>query len=191
LRPEKKAKDRVRLIKLAQSISKQFKFNASDSIFDIYAKVVKKVKLPTKRVVMNGKVNLKAAKRVRAFKYEKFTVQPDREKVERQLVYGLNTQVPIKINGFVKTNGRQRFDVRTKKWVPNASNRYIGNEWNYKPSLNVNKLNFINQSIWNDIPIVNTLYGYKRSRDSWVPARVLEEVASIPFVGLEKGRNLI
>lgn len=191
LRPEKKAKDRARLIKLAQSISKQFKFSASDSIFDIYAKVVKKVKLPTKRVVMNGKVNLKAAKRVRAFKYEKFTVQPDREKVERQLVYGLNTQVPIKINGFVKTNGRQRFDVRTKKWVPNTSNRYIGNEWNYKPSLNVNKLNFINQSIWNDIPIVNTLYGYKRSRDAWVPARVLEEVASIPFVGLEKGRNLI
>ena len=191
LRPEKKAKDRARLIKLAQSISRQFKFKASESIFDIYAKVIRKVKLPTKRIVMNGKVNLKAVKRVRAFNHEKYTIQPDREKVERQLVYGMKTLVPLKINGFVKTNGKQRFDVKTKKWVPNTSNRYIGNEWNYKPALNVNKLNFIDRSVWKNIRIVKTLYGYKPTRDAWVPASILEEAAAIPFVGLQQGKNIV
>ena len=191
LRPEKKKKDRVRLIKMAKTISPYFKFKASESIFDIYAKVVKKIKLPTKRIIMNGRVNLNMVKRVKAFKYEYYTIQPDTEKVERQLVYGLKTLVPLKINGFVKTNGRQRFDVRKKQWVQNDSNRYIGNEWNYKPSLNINKLNFVNKSIWKNIELKKTLYGYKKNRDAWVPEYVLEEAAAIPFVGLQRGEIIV
>ena len=184
LRPEKKAKDRARLIKLAQSISKQFKFTAADSIFDIYTKVVKKVKLPSKRIIMNGTVNLRAAKRVMPMKYEKYTVQPDIDKVYRQFVYGVKSITPLKIESFVKTNGQQRFDVKTKKWVVDNSNRYIGNQWMYRPSLDIEKINFINSDIWTDIEIINTLYGHKPSRDSWVPAAILRRAAQIPFIGL-------
>jgi len=183
LRPEKKAKDRARLIRLAQAISKGMKFTTSDSIFDIYFKVIKKLPSRTKTVVMNGKVNMRVAEQKDPYKYEKYTIQPDGEKLKRQLVYGMNTLVPLKIKGFVKTDGRQRFDVRKKKWVQNNSPRYIGNEWNYKPALNLNKLNFVDESVWNKINITNTLYGYRENRDAWIPEGVLLGAAMIPFVG--------
>jgi len=187
LRPEKKAKDRARLIKLAQAISKGMTFKASDSIFDIYFKVIKKLPSRTKTVVMNGKVNLRVAERKDPYKYEKYTIQPDSEKVKRQLVYGMNTLVPLKIQGFVKTNGQQRFDVHKKKWVENNSLRYIGNEWNYKPSIELNKLNFVNESVWNRVDIRSTLYGYKPERDGWIPDGIMYGAASIPFVGMRTG----
>ena len=186
LRPEKKAKDRARLVKLAQSISKGMTFKATDSIFDIYFKVVKKLPTRTKTIVMNGKVSMRVAQNKNPTKYEKYTIQPDAEKLKRQLVYGMNTLVPLKINGFVKTNGRQRFDVKKKKWVRDNSLRYIGNEWNYKPSLNLNKLNFVNESKWNKINTLNTLYGYNPTRDKWIPEDVLRRAAFIPFVGMKE-----
>jgi hypothetical protein len=185
LRPEKKAKDRARLIKLAQTISKGMKFRATDTIFDIYFKVIKKLPSRTKTLVMNGKVDMRVAQQKDPYKYAKYTIQPDGEKLKRQLVYGVNTLVPLKINGFVKTNGRQRFDVRKKKWVKNDSLRYIGNEWNYKPSLNLNKLNFVNESVWNKLNTRNTLYGYNPVRDKWVPEGLLIRASLIPFVGME------
>jgi len=93
--------------------------------------------------------------------------------------------VPLKIKGFVKTNGRQRFDVRKKKWVENNSLRYIGNEWNYKPALNLNKLNFVNQSVWNEVNLRSTLYGYRPERDGWIPDGILYGAAMIPFIGMQ------
>ena len=185
LRPEKKAKDRARLIKLAQAISKGLTFRATDSIFDIYFKVINKLPSRTKTVIMNGKVNLRVAEQKDPYKYQKYTIQPDGEKLKRQLVYGMNTLVPLKIQGFVKTNGRQRFDVRKKKWVANNSLRYIGNEWNYRPALDLNKLNFVNQSVWNEVNLRSTLYGYRPERDGWIPDGILYGAAMIPFIGMQ------
>ena len=182
LRPEKKVKDRTRLIKLAKSVSPKFTFKTSESIFDIYAKVVKKVKIPTTRVVMNGKVSVKAAMAVNPAKYLKYTSILDESKVDRQYLYGLKSLLPIELYGFVKTHGRKRFDVKTKRWVNNRRPQYIGNYWQYRPSMNIENLNFVkNTNI--DLDSWRLLYGLNFRRDAWVPFSIIDNAAAIQFIG--------
>ena len=184
LRPEKQAKDRARLIKLAVSVSKQFTFKASESIFDIYAKVMKKVKIPKKTIVMNGRVKVDDAMRVNPAKYLKYTSVLDESKVDRQYLYGLKSLLPIELYGFVKTHGRKRFDVKTKKWVNNTRPQYIGNYWQYRPSMNIEKLNFVkNTNI--DLSSWKLLYGLNFRRDAWVPFKIIDSAAAIQFIGYE------
>ena len=184
LRPDKQAKDRARLIKLAMSVSKDFKFSASENIFDIYTKVMKKVTVPTKRITMNGRVNLDAAMRVNPMRYIKYTSVLDESKVDRQYLFGLKSLLPINLYGFVKTHGRKRFDVKTKKWVNNYRPEYVGNYWQYRPSMNIEKLNFIkNTNI--DLNSWRLLYGLNFKRDSWVPFKIIDSAAAIQFIGYE------
>lgn len=184
LRPEKKMKDRTRLIKLAQSLSSDVKITRSDTIMDIYYKIAKKIPSSRKTIAMNARVSMVAASRVNPLKYAKYTSEPDYDKTMRQFVYGMSTLVPLKVRGFVPTAGRQRFDVNRKKWIRNDSRRYIGNEWNYKPSMNINELNFINERAWKSVNTLNTLYGYQPMRDAWAPVGVLRAASFIPFVGI-------
>ena len=185
LRPEKKVKDRTRLIKLAKSVSPKFTFKTSESIFDIYAKVVKKVKIPTTRVVMNGKVSVKAAMAVNPAKYLKYTSILDESKVDRQYLYGLKSLLPIELYGFVKTHGRKRFDVKTKRWVNNRRPQYIGNYWQYRPSMNIENLNFVkNTNI--DLDSWRLLYGLNFRRDAWVPFSIIDNAAAIQFIGYSR-----
>jgi len=182
LRPEKQAKDRARLIKLAMSVSKEFKFTESESIFDIYAKVMKKVHVPKKIIAMDGRVKVDDAMRVNPMKYVKYTSVLDESKVDRQYLYGLKSLLPINLYGFVKTHGRKRFDVKTKKWVNNTRPQYIGNYWQYRPSMNIEKLNFVkNTNI--DLNIWKVLYGLNFKRDGWVPFKIIDSAAAIQFIG--------
>lgn len=182
LRPEKLKKDRARLIKLAMSVSKQFKFKESEDIFDIYTKVMKKVKVPTKRISMNGRVSADAALRVNPVKYLKYTSVLDESKIDRQYLYGLKSLLPIELWGFVKTHGRKRFNVKTKKWVNNKRPEYIGNFWQYRPSMNIEKLNFVkNTNI--DLSSWKLLYGLNYRRDAWVPFKIIDSAAAIQFIG--------
>jgi len=184
LRPEKKAKDRARLIKLAQSVSKQFTFKTSENIFDIYSKVVKKVHVPTKKIEMNGRVSLEAAMRVNPAKYMKYTSILKESKVDRQYLFGLKSLLPIELKGFVKTHGRKRFDVNTKQWVDNTRPEYIGNFWQYRPSMNIEKLNFVKNSNYN-MNSWKVLYGLNYRRDGWVPFKIIDSAAAIQFIGYD------
>ncbi|QIG59600.1 hypothetical protein [Dishui Lake phycodnavirus 2] len=184
LRPEKKVKDRERLIKLAQSVSKQFTFETGETIFDIYAKVMKKVHVPTKRIDMNGRVSVEAAMRVNPAKYMKYTSVLKESKVDRQYLFGLKSLLPIELYGFVKTHGRKRFDVNTKRWVNNTRPQYIGNYWQYRPSMNIEKLNFIKNANYN-MNSWKVLYGLNYRRDAWVPFKIIESAAAIQFIGYD------
>jgi hypothetical protein len=182
LRPEKIEKDRARLIKLAMSVSKEFKFTKTENIFDIYKKVMNKIKIPTKRILMNGRVSVDAALKINPGKYIKYTSVLDEAKVDRQYLYGLKSLLPINVYGFVKTHGRKRFDVRTKKWVDNKRPEYVGNFWQYRPSMNIEKLNFVkNTNI--DLSSWKLLYGLNYRRDAWVPFKIIDDAAAIQFIG--------
>ena len=182
LRPEKKVKDRMRLIKLAKTVSPKFTFKTSENIFDIYSKIVKKIKIPTTRVMINGKVSMNAAMRVNPAKYMKYTSILDESKVDRQYLYGLKSLLPIELYGFVKTHGRKRFDVKTKRWVNNRRPQYIGNYWQYRPSMNIENLNFVkNTNV--DLDSWRLLYGLNFRRDAWVPFSIIDNAAAIQFIG--------
>ena len=84
LRPEKKEKDRQRLVKLAQLLDK--KVTASDSIDDIFKRVrsllIKKRAPATKK---NARVSVAQATRIDPYKYKNYTTKPSEEKLSNRL----------------------------------------------------------------------------------------------------------
>ena len=177
LRPEKKDKDRQRLLKLIKLIDAKLNLNTSiDAAFKhIQGKLAKRS--PTRKVYRN--VSMNRASRIDPQKYSKFTTKPRADRLSKQFVYGLNpvlnnTNVP----GYTATSGNKRFDLNTLKWKTNTNNSYVKNEYKLRPNnaqklpANINKL--------------KTLYGYKPSRNKWIPRSVLEKAAAIPYIGLKK-----
>lgn len=177
LRPEKKEKDRQRLLKLAKLVNAKTQTNASidDTFKRIQGKLVKRV--PTRKVYRN--VSMARAYRIDPQKYSKFTTKPQVDRLSKQFVHGLNpvlnnTNVP----GYTATNGNKRFNLNTLKWKKATNNSYVKNEYKLRPN-NAQKLP----------PTINklkTLYGYKPSRNKWVSESILEKAAAIPFIGLKK-----
>jgi hypothetical protein len=132
--------------------------------------------------MINGKVSVAAAMRVNPAKYMKYTSILDESKVDRQYLYGLKSLLPIELYGFVKTHGRKRFDVKTKRWVNNRRPQYIGNYWQYRPSMNIENLNFVkNTNV--DLDSWRLLYGLNFRRDAWVPFSIIDNAAAIQFIG--------
>jgi|TARA_B110000908_G_C10248997_1_gene450665 hypothetical protein len=179
LRPEKKEKDRQRLIVLGKMFSKSVK--QTDSIDDIFKKVRTKISAkPMPLISQYRNVNIKAASRVNPRNYSQFTTEPMKERLSKQLVHGLKTVVPnTKIsNNYEKTSGNQRFDLKTQKWktVTNAS--YVKNEQTFRPKEA--------QKIAKNLNVKKTLYGYRPNRNDWVSKTILNKSSNIPFVGLKK-----
>jgi hypothetical protein len=168
LRPEKKEKDRQRLIKLAQLLDK--KVTASNSIEDIFKRVkrliTRKSAPATKK---NAQVSVSQAKRIDPYKYKNFTTKPSEDKLSKQIVHGLKPVTNnTNINGYKKSSGNQKLNLKS----------YVKNEVNLRP-VNAKKLP-------KNINPLNTLYGYNPRRNAWVPKNVLNKSAAIPFVGLKK-----
>lgn len=178
LRPEKKEKDRQRLVKLAQLLDKKVK--ATDSIDDIFKRVksliIKKGAPATKK---DARVSVARAARVDPFKYKNFTTKPSKEKLSKQIVHGLKPVTKnTNVNGYKNSSGNKRLNLKTLKWKNVNNNSYVKNEFNLRPE-NAKKLP-------NNLNFVNTLYGYNPRRNTWVPKNVLNKSAAIPFVGLKK-----
>lgn len=179
LRPEKKEKDRQRLVKLGKIFVKTIK--ATDSMEDIFKRVKPKLIKATvqrkKREVVN--VPLKKALNVNPYEYKNYTTEPSKDKLSKQLVYGLNPVVKnTNVNGYKNSNGNQRFNVGAFKWKNVNNTSYVKNEYKLRPS-NAQKLP-------NNFQIDKTLYGYNPNRNQWVPKKLLNKSAAIPFVGLKK-----
>ena len=177
LRPEKKEKDRQRLVKLAQLLDKRVK--PTDSIDDIFKRVksliIKKGAPATKK---NARVSIAQAARVDPFKYKNFTTKPSEEKLSKQIVHGLKPVTNnVNINGYKNSSGNKRLNLKNLKWKNVNNNSYVKNEVKLRPE-NAKKLP-------KNIKFTNTLYGYNPRRNVWVPKNVINKSAAIPFVGLK------
>ena len=178
LRPEKKEKDRQRLVKLARLFDKRIK--GTDSMEDVFkkvrSKIVRKGPAATKK---NARVSMNQAKRVDPNKYKNYTTKPSDERLSKQMVFGFKSAVKnTKVNGYEKSSGNKQFNVNTLKWKNVTNNSYGKNEYNLRPKNSKNLPKNFNVS--------NTLYGYKPRRNMWVEKNVLNKSAAIPFVGLKK-----
>ena len=178
LRPEKKEKDRVRLMKLARLFDKRIK--STDTIDKMFKMVRRKIaKTATTTKVSNGRVSMKNASNVDPYKYKKFTTIPMKDRLSKQFVHGLKTIVKnVNVPGYNRSNGNQRFNLNKFEWVKNDRLSYVKNELNLRPTESM--------KLPNNIPINKTLYGFNPRRNIKIPRKVLNKSAAIPFVGLKK-----
>ena len=177
LRPEKKEKDRQRLVKLSQLFDKRIK--ANESIEDVFRrispKITKKVSVPRK----STKVSISKAMKVDPRKYNNYTSEPSKEKLSKQIVHGLRPVVKnTNVEGYKKSSGNQRFNTKNLKWKNVRNSAYVKNEYPLRPE-NAKPLP-------KNMNVSKTLYGYRPRRDNWVPKTLLNKAATIPFVGLKK-----
>ena len=178
LRPEKKEKDRQRLIRLAGMFVKNVK--STDSIETIFKRVKPKLKrVYTAKVTKRRDVSMKNALRVNPQKYKQYTTEPSKERLSKQIVHGV---VPVLRNtvveGYERSNGNQRFNLNNLKWKRANNNSYVKNEFPMRP--------IQAQNIPKNLNMPATLYGFRPRRDGWVPKPLLERSAAIPFVGLKR-----
>jgi len=178
LRPEKKEKDRQRLIKLGKMFNKSIK--QSDSIDDVFKKVRNKIKKVRTVRAKPGNVNIKKASRINPRNYSKFTTEPLKERLSKQLVHGIKTvtQGTKVSNNYEKSSGNKRFNVDSLKWKTVSNKSYVKNEQNYRPK-NAQKIS-------KNVNVKKTLYGYRGNRNDWLPKSILDKASNIPFVGLKK-----
>lgn len=175
--PEKKEKDRRRMIKLARLVTKR-KILQNDSMEDIMKKVGIPLKKVTKKRAVFRNVKMSNAKKVNPKKYTAFTTTPDPEKISKQYVHGLKTSHNMgNLSGFTKTQGNMRFNTEELNWVKNKSENYVKNEFNYRPKRPL--------PLPEKIKLEETLYGFKPARDAWVPKPIIRKSAMIPFIGVK------
>jgi len=177
LRPEKKEKDRQRLVRLAQLFDKRIKSsNSMDDVFRrISPKIVTKSRVPRKPV----KISMNAAKKVDPHKYKNFTTKPMNDRLSKQIVHGLKPVVKnTNVEGYKKSSGNKRFNTKTLRWKNVGTNAYVKNEFPLRPE---NAM-----PLPKNMNITKTLYGYNPRRNQWVPKSLLNKAAAIPFVGLKK-----
>src|SRR5210317_1722970 len=109
--PEKKEKDRRRMIKLARLVTKR-KILQSDSMEDIMKKVGIPLKKTAKKHTTFRNVKMSNAKKVNPKKYTTFTTTPDPEKLSKQYVYGIKASHNMgNVSGFSKTQSNMRFNT--------------------------------------------------------------------------------
>lgn len=177
LRPEKKEKDRQRLVKLSQLFDKRIR--GSDNIETVFKKISPKISKrspPPKKPV---KVSINKAMKIDPKKYKNYTTEPSKEKLSKQIVHGLKPVVKnTNVEGYEKSSGNQRFNTKNLKWKKVKNNAYVKNEYPLRPE-NAKPLP-------KNINVSKTLYGHKPRRNAWVPKVILNKAATIPFVGLKK-----
>jgi hypothetical protein len=177
LRPEKKEKDRQRLVKLAKLFDKRI--SGSNSIEDVFKRVKGKIVKRAPVVKKDAKVPMNRAKKVDPYKYKNYTTKPVQDKLSKQIVHGLKPVVKnTNVNGYTKSSGNKRFNLNTLEWKNVKNNSYVKNEFNLRPEKAL--------PLPKNMNITKTLYGYKPRRNQWVPKELLNKAAAIPFVGLKK-----
>lgn len=177
LRPEKKEKDRQRLVRLSKLFDK--KTNSSDSIENVFRRIAPKIKTNKTTNRNPTKVSISKAMKVNPRKYNKYTSEPSKEKLSKQIVYGLKPVVKnTNVEGYIKSSGNQRFNTKNLRWKNVQNNAYVRNEFALRPE-NA-------KSLPKNMDVTKTLYGYKPRRNNWVPKTLLNKAAVIPFVGLKK-----
>jgi hypothetical protein len=177
LRPDKKEKDRRRLVRLAQLFDNRIK--SSNSMDDAFKRVIPKISKKVTVTKAPVSVSISNAKKIDPYKFNKFTTKPSEDRLAKQIVYGLNPVVKnTNVEGYKKSSGNKRFNTKNLRWKNVTNNAYVKNEFSLRPE-NVKPLP-------KNINMSETLYGYKPRRNQWVPKQILNKAAAIPFVGLKK-----
>lgn len=174
--PDKREKDRRRMIKLARLVTKK-KILMTDDMKTI----MRKVGIPlTKRAKPAKKfrhIPVKKALTVNPRNYTEYTTKPDESKLSKQIVHGIKSQQKNQnIPGYIKTHGNMRFNPHSLEWTNEPSTSYVKNEFTHRPLKSV--------PIPEKVKLEETLYGFRKQRDSWVPRQILRKSATIPYVGL-------
>jgi len=177
LRPEKKEKDKLRMIRLAKLFTNNIK--STDSMDIVFQKVNNKLSTKKRKTSSTAKKNIiRQALKVNPFRHEKFTTEPSKKTLSKQIIHGIKLSTPdTEIKGFQNTHGNQRFNLDSHIWKKNNSIEYIKNEFNMRPIKPLPLPNTLN--------IQETLYGFKPRRDGWVPKPLIKRASQIPFVGLK------
>lgn len=179
LRPEKKQKDRQRLYRLTKMLTSANNISTSDNIDKIFKAAQKIPFTPMRKDFSKTRISMVAASKINPRKYEKYTTQPSLDALSKKFLYGLKTSSNnVKVPNYANTNGDMRFNVEHRKWIQNKTKRYVGNEFNLRPT----EPKTVTEAMIENPP----LYGFNPIRDSWVPKTILKKSAQIPFIGLKK-----
>lgn len=175
LRPEKRDKDRKRMVRFARDVLDIKNIKYSDSIETIFKKSLNY--LPknsvTQKIIRFPTYLTMKAKRIDPYKWTERTTTPILKKLA---LTGLKGPRGLTIEGLRPTSGPFRFNTNKQVWVKNTSKSYVKNEYNYripestKPS--------------NSMP-----YGYNPVRDRYSNKNILTSAAKIPLVGLKNTIN--
>jgi len=177
LRPEKKEKDRQRLVKLAQLFDGRIK--SSNSMDDAFKRIIPKILKTPRKSSKPVKISISKAGKVDPYKFKNFTTKPSEDRLSKQIVHGLKPVVKnTNVQGYKNSSGNKRFNTNKLKWKNVTNDAYVKNEYPLRPE-NVKPLP-------KNMNISKTLYGYKPRRNQWVPKQLLNKAAAIPFVGLKK-----
>ena len=185
LRMGKVEKDRKRMIALGRLMSKK-RILSTDSIDTIAKKVGIKLGKPAHTFRTYTKVGpsvMKRASEVKPKRYHLSTTTPSKPKLSKDIFYGLkanHNEMKTPPN-YLRTQSNQVFNLEKMKWRPNPNQNYVRNEMNFRPA----KPKPLPSRI-NNVRMEETLYGFKPTRDQWVPKPILEGSAMIPFIGLKK-----
>ena len=180
LRPEKREKDRQRLMRLSKLFVKDVK--NTDSIETIFKRVRSKIVRGRPATKKDGRVSMRKAAKVKPYKYEKYTTTPSHERLSRHFVHGIRTTKGTKVKGYKNSSGNKRFNLTNLKWKNVTNNSYVKNEVNLRPRKA--------KPLPKKIDKRRTLYGYRPRRNKWVSNAILNKAAAIPFVGLKKNGNV-
>jgi len=177
LRPEKKEKDRQRLVKLAQLFDKRIR--ASNSMENVFRQITPKIVTRVRVTGKPAKIPIGKAAKIDPYKYKNFTTKPSDERLSKQIVHGLKPVIKnTNVEGYKKSSGNQRFNTKNLKWKNVKNPAYVKNEYPLRPE-NAKPLP-------KNLNVTKTLYGYKPRRNAWVPKTLLNKASAIPFVGLKK-----
>ena len=181
----KRDKDRKRMILLARKMTKK-KILSTDSMDTIAKKVGIKLGKPAhtfRKYTKVGPSVMKRASEVKPKRYHLSTTTPSKPKLSKDIFYGLkanHNEMKTPPN-YLRTQSNQIFNLEKMKWRPNPNQNYVRNEMNFRPT----KPKPLPSRI-NNVRMEETLYGFKPTRDQWVPKPILEGSAMIPFIGLKK-----
>ena len=181
----KRDKDRKRMILLARKMTKK-KILSTDSMDTIAKKVGIKLGKPAhtfRKYTKVGPSVMKKASEVKPKRYHLSTTTPSKPKLSKDIFYGLkanHNEMKTPPN-YLRTQSNQIFNLEKMKWRPNPNQNYVRNEMNFRPT----KPRPLPSRI-NNVRMEETLYGFKPTRDQWVPKPILEGSAMIPFIGLKK-----
>jgi hypothetical protein len=178
LRPSKKEKDRKRLYSFARYVLKVQNISPKDSIDTIFNKGKTRARgydtSDVRPTVSASEVA--SVLRLDPYRYESVTTRPEKEKVLKQLFYGIKAGTGVNVPGYYRTLSDYRFDTKKGVWVKNSDPMYVHNEATHRP------LAIKNFPV---VPLEETLYGYNPVRDSWMPKVLVRKAAMIPLVGLK------
>lgn len=177
LRPKKIKKDRKRLLRFSKKVLKINDIDSRTPDEKIFEKSVKVIEpYPIIKLVTEPIKSLPT--RVPSpLQYNEYTTVPNIHAIKKIIVPGIKTKKFEHIQDFEKTNSNMYFDRKTQTWKKSKNPHYVRNIYDFRPV----------KETYTSKPqkLVDTLYGYLKQRNDWVPSQILKKSATIPLVGLK------